>query len=64
MEKDNIIYSFDGKNEQKLNEHLISQNGEWFKCGRCGFKNNIDEWMYDDEKDELVCPNCKYPLKL
>lgn len=44
--------------EQQLNEYLDSHDDEWFKCENCGFENNAEEWDYDDEKGELICPEC------
>ena len=49
--------------EGQLNQYLNSDTDK-YKCEGCDFEAFDEDWDYDEETNELVCPNCNFRIKL
>lgn len=49
--------------ENELFRYLDSFD-EKRQCEICGFEAQDDDWDYDEETEELICPECGHRIKL
>lgn len=66
-----ILYNFENSKEVTMDRDitdfgLLSQleYEDHFKCDGCGYYACDIDWDYDDETNQLVCPNCNFRISL
>ena len=50
--------------ESQLDAYLSKYDDEQVECESCHYVSNQEEWDYDEDYNELECPNCGHRFEL
>lgn len=66
-----ILCNFEKSKSENMNVDITDfgllsnmEYEEHFKCDGCGYYACDIDWDYDDETNQLVCPNCNFRISL